>query len=244
MEPSLARFATRRPLVVVVLVAASALGIVTAGCGDSEPAKTSTRSTASPVPASLGHAESSAEDIVDFARAGNRAKVVAAARELQRTAEGPVAADLRKADVPADIISSFQVRARLVDSIADREPFLRVSLAANQVSGVMPDLYARYSDPVPPGVLQLDYLDREAQLRSLAEDQASVRDAVLKLSSTWAKLRPQVIEAGAKEAAADFTRHVGAMRRHAAGSNARALQKEASTGLELVDDLEGVFRRQ
>jgi hypothetical protein len=228
-----------------------------AGCGDSNDSATSTTQTSStqttqtapkatkrPVPAVLTTVESGAEDTIDFANARNRAKVVATARKLRRVAEGNAAATLRRAGVPEDVIAALKDRAQAVDALASRAGFLRIALGANQVSALMPELYARYKDRVPPAVLKLDYVDREAQLRSRAGDDAAVAKAVDELSSTWTDLRPRVIEAGGRGAAADFSRHVRAMERLPAGSDRASLQKEARTGLELVDVLEGVFREQ
>jgi hypothetical protein len=224
------------------------------GCGDSKdnetskkseaPQKGATAGRARPVPASLGRVESGAEDIIDYAHAGGRAKVVVTARRVRRTADGPAARDLRRAGVPEKRISALRDRARLLQSLAPRADLARVSLAANQISALMPELYARYKDPVPPDVLKLDYLDREAQLRSLAGDEPSVPPAVNDLSSTWTRLRPRVIEAGGRAVAARYTRHVVLMRRLARGSDPHALQKEASSGLELVDELEHQFRKR
>ena len=101
----------------------------------------------------------------------------------------------------------------------------------------MPEL-TPYAGPVPPEVLKLDYLDREVQLRSLAGDQASVLAAVNTLSSTWTSLRPRVIEVGGRRVATRYTRHAGATRLVARGSDHRALQREAVNGLALVDELE------
>jgi hypothetical protein len=226
---------------VMMVLAASALG-----CGDSngDGSETSTQAKKQAVPASLGTVESGAEDTIDFARGRDRAAVVRTSRELREAAKGAAAADLRAAEVPQDRITALQDRARLVAALAPRADLLRVSLAANQVSALMPEFYARYADPVPPEVLKLDYLDREAQLRSLAGDQPSVRAAVLELSSTWAKLRTQVIDAGGENVAASFTRHVRAMQRLVRSSDPAALQKEAVAGLELVDQLEDAFRKQ
>jgi hypothetical protein len=236
-----------------LLVAAFALVAVGSGCGDSkgnEPSKDSeaqeegetAEEGVGTVPSSLGEVESGAEDIIDFAHQGERAKVVVTTRRLQRAAEGAAAADLREAGVPKERISALRDRARLLQNLAPRADLARVSLAANQISALMPEFYARYKDPVPPDVLKLDYLDREAQLRSLAGDEASVPPAVSELSSTWTSLRRRVIEAGGRRVAGRYTRHVGSMRRLARGSDHRALQKEAVSGLELVDELEHQFR--
>jgi hypothetical protein len=238
---------TKAVLLAVVLVCL-------AGCGDSNDAQTTstaakqttqtTQAAKRPVPSILTTVESGAEDTIEFANAGNRAKVVATAHKLHRAAEEKAAATLRRAGVPEESIAALKERARVVDALAARAGFLRISLGANQVSALMPELYAHYKDPVPPAVLQLDYLDREAELRSRARDDESVRKAVDELTSTWAKLRSQVIEAGGDKAAADFSRHVRTMKRLAGGSDRAAIQKEARAGLELVDVLESVFRER
>jgi hypothetical protein len=168
--------------------------------------------------------------------------VVATARVLLRAAKGPATADLREAGVPDYRVAELRSRARLLESLAPRADFARVSLAANRISALMPEFYARYRDPVPPDVLKVDYLDREAQLRSLAGDQASVPGVVTELSSTWSGLRGRVIAAGGRRVAARYARHVAAMRRLARGPRG-ALQREAGTGLELVDELEHQFRK-
>jgi hypothetical protein len=230
----------------LVIAGLAVLAAATPGCGDSKSKKPPTQATAPakrPVPRSLDSVESSAEDIVDFARANARAKVVAEAARLVCSAEGPAAEDLSAADVPKDTIAALRDRARRVEDLAPRARLLQVALAASQVSGLMPDLFGRFSNPVPSAVLKLDYLDRDAQLRSFAGDRATVRARVGELGPTWASLRAEVERAGGRAVAARFTRHVAAMARLAAGGEPPALQREASRGLELVDRLEGVFRK-
>jgi hypothetical protein len=117
---------------------------------------------------------------------------------------------------------------------------VRVALAANAVSGLMPQLYAHFHDRVPPSVLMLDYLDREAQLRSLVLERAQVNVAVKRLASTWPPLRPKVVAAGGAAAAAAYDKHVAAMKRLVRGS-LTAVRKEAVHGLVLVDALEHAF---
>jgi hypothetical protein len=245
---------TRGSRIAAALVAAAVVALAAAGCGDSKDTAATTAATTTKtqttsavpkrrVPRSLGTVESGAEDAIDFAHAGDRDKVVRATRKLRRAADGQAAADLRKAGTPDREIVELQSRARLVAAVAPRAGLLRVMLGANQVSALMPGLYARYRDPVPPDVLKLDYLDREAQLRSEAGDRPDVRAAVRSLSATWDGLRADVIAAHGRKVARSFSRHVAAMRR-LSRAGGPALQHEAVTGLELVDELEGVFRRK
>jgi hypothetical protein len=193
------------------------------------------------VPAVLRSTESAAEDLVDHALGRDRAELVATAGSLKAAASGAAPA-LRRARVPATLVIDLRRRAARAAKLAPRAPFLDVALAANAVSELMPDLYARFRDPVPPGILRLDYLDREAQLRSLARQPEKVAAAVAKLERTWAPLRRRIIAAGGAREVAAYQRHVAAMKRLDPRA-AKRVQTEAENGLALVDELEQVFLR-
>jgi hypothetical protein len=167
---------------------------------------------------------------------------VATAATLRRLARGPAAVDLARAGVPPATIALLGRRADRVAQVARGAPLLDVALAANAVSEMMPGLYARFQDRVPATLLTLDYLDREAQFRSMARQPDKVAAAVAILARTWAPLRPKVVHAGGASEAAAYQAHVAAMRRFVS-SKPSTLQAEAVRGLELVDRLENVFRR-
>jgi hypothetical protein len=192
-----------------------------------------------PVPASLTAAESNAEDIVDAALAHDRSGLVSIAAELKASAHGQ-AAMLRNEGVPAALVSELGQRADRLATVARDAPYVRIMLAANAVSQLMPALFARFAGPVPPAIQALDYLDREAQFRSLAGEPGRVAAAVKELDWTWAHVRANVVAAGGRSEAAAYARHVAAMKRLDPGAGA-PVQSEARRGLELVDGLERVF---
>ena len=224
----------------ITAVAASLLSATSMLLFGGAPAPAAT--VKSPVPVSLKATESSAEDIVDFALGHDRQSAVAAAAALKRAAGGSAAAALARAGVRVTEIALLADRADRVLRLARRGSFISIALAANAVSQLMADLYAHFQDRVPAALLQLDYLDREAQLRSLARQPDKVALAVKQLPPTWTRVRPKVVAAGGASEAAAFSRHVAAMRRVSPGSAAR-VQAEAARGLELVDRLEEVFLR-
>jgi hypothetical protein len=194
-----------------------------------------------PVPASLSALESSAEDLVDVALAHDRSGVVDTAGELRARAEGGDATRaLAAAGVPAATLAELRRRAQRTATLAHGGAFIQVALAANAVSELVPGLYARFADPVPPAVGTLDYLDREAELRSLAGQRAAVPPLVQRLSRTWAGVRPRVRAHGGGSVAGAFDHHVAAMTRLAPAGGAD-LRREAEHGLALVDDVEQVF---
>jgi hypothetical protein len=245
---------------ITVSLTIAILALAASGCGDSNDKATTTekattaekgqaaekgaaaKEATGSVPSSLDAVESGAEDTIDFARQGSRSKVVRAVHELRR-ALGPASTDLRKAGVEPDRIAALNARVRVLQSLAPRGKFDRVSLAANQISALMPEFFGRYDVPVPPDVLELDYLDREAQLRSVVGDADTVQSAVRQLASTWSGLRRRVLDAGGRRIAARFARHVAQMRQLARKPNSRTLLPDAAVGLERVDELERQFRK-
>jgi hypothetical protein len=195
-----------------------------------------------PVPSSLTALESNAEDIVDVALAHDRAQVIAMAATLASSSGSAATKALVSAGAkPADI-AALRARAAVVARLSHAGPFTSIALASNAVSAVVTELYAHFSDPVPVAVRRLDYLDREAQLRSLAGQSKAVPPVVARLAATWKPLRPSVIGHGGGTVAAAYARHVTAMG-HLAKTPGSAFRSEAVNGLNIVDELESVFSR-
>jgi hypothetical protein len=194
------------------------------------------------VPAGLTALESNAEDLVDVALAHDRAGVTAKASALAASAGGATATALLGAGTPKVDVAALKALVTLVARLSRAGSYTSIALAANAVSGRVTALYVRFANPVPVAVRRLDYLDREAQLRSLAGRGKAVPPVVARLAATWAPLRKSVIGHGGGTVAAAYARHVAAMRRlaHAPGS---AFRREAVNGLNLVDELETVFSR-
>ena len=254
---------SRRLAAAVAVLALLPVSALIAGCGDAaEPPESSAPQSTEPpepsvpqsteppvdggapkgaVPASLASAESAAEDLIDEALAGRRDQVVANADELAMVASGPLAAALRKAGVAPAEISSFQRRALEVKRLAPRAPLIDVALASNHAFELMPDFFARFDVDAPPDVTRLDYLDFEAKLQSKAGDAAKLGSAVRRLGGVWTRLRPEVVRAGGRKAAADYDAHVKAMIGLSGNAHAAATQQEAQHGLDLVDAIEHVF---
>jgi hypothetical protein len=240
-----------------LLVAGIGFGVVLGGCGAADertattasaPRTTQTATTTvspgnrGPIPAALRTAESDAEDTIDLALAGNRARAVEKAHDLRAVADGAAARALRSAGVSGGEIAEFRVRARTVARLAPSAGLLDVALASNRAFELMSGFFARYDSPIPPTVTALDHLDYEAKLEARAGNVAAIGSAVKELGRTWASLRPDVIKAGGEHVAARFDAHVARLERLAARGGP-AVAREAQRGLDLVDEIEAVYRR-
>jgi hypothetical protein len=206
------------------------------------PATTAATSSHRPIPPALRSAESDAEDTIDLALAGKRARVVKKAEALRAVADGPAAAALRSAGVSAAEIADFRARSHEVARLAPRANLVDVAIASNRAFALMPDFFAHYDSPIPAAVTSLDHLDFEAKLQARAGHTAAIQPAVAELKRTWLALRPDVVEAGGRRVAARFDAHVARMVR-LAPRGGQAVVREAQRGLDLVDEIEGVYER-
>jgi len=226
----------------VGLIGATATGAVSAARQGTGPPPAAKRAavTKSTVPKALTRAETAAEDVIGFLEQGKPAKSKAEARILRDLAHGKAADVLRQAGVNEASIRALHKRAdRTAALSATNASALRVSLAANSVSQLMPRFYGLYQDPVPASVLKLDYLERQIQLESKAGNRAGVDRAVRQLGATWSKLRAQLAsKPKGQQVAKSYDKHVRALEQ---GGTATATQAEAVNGLDLVDQMEGVF---
>jgi len=193
-----------------------------------------------PAPAILTQTESRAEDLVDLALAGDRNGVIGEAMRLDRETNSSSTATLTTLGVPRATVARLRQRASHVYRVARRGSFVEILLAANAVSQLMPALYGHFDVRVPTPILALDYLDREAEFRSLARQPEKVVSAVKAIEQAWARVRPKVIAAGGVSEAAAYETHVARMKR-LERSEGQRLRAEAVHGLELVDALERVF---
>jgi hypothetical protein len=222
----------------MIFVALVAAGLVTSTAGSAAPQARARP----PVPASLTALESNAEDLVDVALAHDRAGVTSKASALAASAGGATAATLQAAGTSKVDVVALKSLVTRVARLSRAGSYTSVALAANAVSGRVSELYVHFADPVPVAVRRLDYLDREAQLRSLAGQRKAVPPAVARLAATWAPLRHSVVGHGGATVAAAYARHVAAMQRQAKAPGS-AFRREAVNGLNIVDELENVFLR-
>lgn len=216
--------------------------MVLAGC-NSNPQPQEQAETHAAMPAELERAESATEDTIDLALAGHRDKVMQKAHVLEQLADGPLIGKVRRAGASEGSIKQFRQGADRVVSLAPKGDLLAVALASNSAFGAVADFYALYPNQIPATVTRLDYLDFEAKLWAKAGQDPPLADAVAGLSKTWSGLRPGFIKAGGAKIAPSFDAHVKRMKELAASGDHAATVREAQHGLDLVDELEGVYRR-
>lgn len=193
------------------------------------------------VPAGLLDVEGQAEDAYDKALAGDFAAVVIAADEIDSAWQAYRAQAVTDGATPADVDAMDTAISELRSVAASSTEVAIVARAANAISAPMDELFSLYDPIVPPDILALDYLGREVVLDGMEVDMAAATADVDTIDTTWAGVRPIVVEAGGDVVAMDYDASITALRADIAAQDGPALVTEANAGLELVDVMEGVF---
>jgi hypothetical protein len=194
------------------------------------------------VPQAVLDFESLAEDSYDTALGGNLAAVRKAAAALDahwKKLRGTVVRDgLKGASVRAldKSVAQFSSLSQAGASSID------LARAVNAVSDTMDDVFALYHPKVPPEILSLDFLGRELVLDCKSTDARAAAIDLKTEEKEWAGLRPNVVKAGGTKQAGDMDAALKAARGALSRSDWGGLQKQAETGLEIVDSMEKDLR--
>ena len=160
-----------------------------------------------------------ARHLVDELDGGTAANVRRDAERLNVLAhtEAPAGADL-----DSTFAGALRSRATSVTGLAarSRSP-LAIAQAANGVIRLIADHPDVFEDSAAPELLSLDYLEREAQLRSLAGQHLAVTAVVERAVAVWPRLRRRLIAAGANELAQQFDAHLEELSRHQSAAGIR-----------------------
>lgn len=187
-------------------------------------------------PKSLADAGEYGENIYDLAKVNNwpgaQAKLDAlknAAKKLQT--EG-VGTGSEVSQVGRAIVSLEQaVTAK------DRQATMR---EANQITLIVANMTAQYKLVVPVEVTKLDYLGRELEIWSAANDTGKLEQTSQTIRQTWNAIRPSVEAHGGTAEAKKFEELVSETER---AKSATDYQRVAKRLLDEVDNLEKVFEK-
>jgi len=228
----LARIAT------IVLVTSGAWFVAGSGCpaeAAGPAARTPAAGTTDSVPTSLHEVGECGEFVYDAAKARDWRKTATDVAKLKS------AARQLRLDLPsAPDLPRLRVVLTALEAAAARKDRLATMRQANQVTIIT----ASMTDPVhpvmPAGVVRLDYLGRELQIWAEARDAAKLQSTAAELTRTWESVRPAIEARGWAPLSKEFGDLVAQVR------SAKSFDDYARLAprlLEVVDQLEGVFRK-
>jgi len=129
-------------------------------------------------------------------------------------------------------------------SAADAKNVATSLQAANDLSGVVMDLYDVYHPAAPTDIGRLDVLERQVNLDVKGKDFAAAAKTLGAINTTWQKVKPAILSHNAaqgKDVAGRYEASIAAQSELVKKQDASGLQDEATKSLDIVDALEKLF---
>jgi hypothetical protein len=216
------------------------VGSMTVPALAAEPAKDAKpEAQTSTVPASVADTGELAENIYDAARDGKWDVVSGKLAELKSTA-AKLKTDVATpgADQLGNL-SKIESQIGAVEKAVVGKQKHEVMLTANQVTITAAEISMPFHPKVPADVTRLDYLGRELEIWSNADNSEKLKSTSEQLSATWKAVKPNINAHGGKAEAKAFGVLVNKVAGAKSTSDYSALVKPI---LDEVDKLEGVYK--
>lgn len=234
-----------RTRVVLASIVLAATLVVGAGCGSGDSSSRTSSNTVDAsrstgaVPEPLAALEASAEDVIDQVPHEEWAKITADVGDLQ------AAWDEYQADATAVDATSAARLDRALGTLAEATAARNgpaTEQAANDVSAAVVELFAHYDLPHPVQIGRLDVIGRQIVIDASRGDLAGAAVQVTAAKREWEAVRADVLDHDGEGVAADADGAIDALTNAASTGDLASLTSEAARLLEIVDEMEGLYR--
>ena len=204
-------------------------------CGEIAPSNTGV------VPDSLQAIEEAAEDIIDYVPSGNwdrvntDVQVMASAWQEYQAESGNAEVSQELKDAMTSALGQLQTASQAKDASDTLQ-------ASNDVSAAVINLFSLYDPQIPTDIGRLDVLERQVILDVAAQDYDAAVTTFSTIKTVWEKVKPSVTEHNGEDVIAQFEASLAIQKSALDTKDDAALTNEAKLALELVDELENVFR--
>jgi hypothetical protein len=175
-----------------------------------------------------------AENLYDWARAGDWAKT-----QADLTAFRTALANLESTGHATDRHGADELLATIEKAVQAHDARALMH-AANDMTRAAAEISRQFDPKVPVEVTLLDYYGRELQLWAEEGNTAKLNESRSKVRDTWEKVRPAVVAKGGNTEAAQFDALVAQLTKATVPKDFTAV---ATPILDRVDSLENVFTR-
>ena len=196
--------------------------------------------SSTPLPDDAHFVAEKAEDVIDYFLKGNWTGAQAIVDGMGFK-EKSVVAILQDNQVSASSIDGFcYFMFRLKTLTQQKKEPIQAALVANQITNLLIDLHQHYAHQVPLQVARMDYLGREVVLLAqLSNDYGLLNRRIAELDRVWKSLRKVILKKGGKKVVSQVDHVINEMQK---GVSGQQMIKQGNTILDLVDELEALFK--
>jgi len=204
-------------------------------CSETAPSNTGV------VPDSSQAIEEAAEDIIDYVPSGNWDKVNTDVQAMANAWQ-EYQAESGNAEVSQELKDAMTSALGQLQTVSQAKDASGTLQASNDVTAAAINLFSLYDPQIPADIGRLDVLERQVILDVAAQDHDAAMITFNTLRTIWEKVKPSVTEHNGEDVIAQFEASLAIQKSALDAKDDAALTNEAKLALELVDELEKVFR--
>lgn len=215
-------------ILLVVLISAGAIQHISA-----QPAPR-------PLPGEIYFVAEKAEDVIDFYLQNNWVAAQALVDSISATPD-TLESYFRENRMPRMVPDLYDYLVFQLSLLTVEQKYpLQAALVANQITRMMIELEGNYVHSAPMQVPLMDYLGRELViLAKMPDDYGLLQKRENELEKNWSNLRPQIMLRNGQALANKVDQTIARIK---AASNRQEIEQEGNVILDLVDEIENLFK--
>ena len=193
-----------------------------------------------PLPKNAHFVAEKAEDVIDYFLKGDWAGAQAIVDSMGMK-EKSIVAILQDNQVSASSVDDFgYLMFRLKTLTLQKKEPIQAALVANQITNLLIDLHRHYAHQVPLQVARMDCLGREVVLLAqVSNDYGLLNRRIAEMDRVWKSLQKTILKKGGEKVATHVDQVINEMQK---GVSGQQMIKQGNTILDLVDELEALFK--
>ena len=192
------------------------------------------------LPKAIYKTNENAEDLFDYARAGNIQKVKLKVDELNNL-YGRYRKEAEENKLTPELLDFYSLYMENINEEFKTKDLDKIAFSANQITGIGSAFDNYFKTKVPPAIARLDYLGRELLLESQTRNRPAINRRLGDIDYTWKSLKSLVLTHNGKKQSEEFENIVAEIKSRKNMSGSNGFNKSVKKYLDQIDRLEQLF---
>ncbi len=192
------------------------------------------------LPKSIYKTNEAAEDLFDYAEAGNLSKVKLKVNELNNL-YGQYRKDAEENRLAPQLLDFYSLYIEKLNEELKTTDFDKIAFEANQITGIGSAFDNHFNTKIPGEISRLDYLGRELLLESRTKNIRTINRRLSDIDYIWKSLKSLVLNMHGKKQSDIFEKIVAEIKINKTKPGSGMFTGAVDKYLEQIDSLEKLF---
>lgn len=192
------------------------------------------------LPKAIYKTNEAAEDLYDYAGAGNLSKVKLKINELNNL-YGQYRKDAEENRLTPQLLDFYSLYIYRLNEELKSKDFDKIAFSANQITGIGSAFDNHFKTKIPGEISRLDYLGRELLLESKTKNIKAINRRLSDIDYIWKSIKSLVLNMHGKKQSVIFEKIVAEIKVNKTEPGSGMLTGAIDKYLEQIDNLEKLF---